>query len=585
MIAEKQTNIDLPIDLKRAIDAVTLQILKRTATLPKYLDSVGQFNKRSELKAVYDTPRGDITIKELFSLAKKNADFASQSISPDAAKEEYILKQSNNILVTGQAGIGKTTLTKMLVKLLLENEIPQVEAKYIIYVKIRTINFETPCSLVEFLEDFAGFYTASFNEDIDRLTFKDVKSLCNSSQVAMVFDGMDEANTSKLKEEPPLLNIERVVCPSIILRNLMQGNVFPKAKKLWTSRQRQAYELHEKVRPDTIVQILGLDQQAQEELGKQLCTDEGWPQVKEYLEDHPDLQVICYVPVICIIAISSIYSSLVLKEEDVELHTMTDVLAYALDLYARSPHLRGHEEEISKIPVLAFDSFDKEKIIFDERDLKDAGIHEKAFEAFLITAVDKDTNFKLKLVVGDKKSSFSHLIWHEMFTAIMGVMYKKPFELREYLPKLLQARWEVVAKLMFGLTHESTIKRLKTIFSDWSEEDIRDNRQELKDFAVIQMKAYKALDPNHPEEKTQKLIQVCTWIQESNSQDFIELARDQLPNVVDLNGELLPSDIRCIANVLPDRQAIRIGVNVAVQFIANALPLLCLEIQRKQFKV
>ena len=587
--AKKETNIDLPIDLRQAINAVTLQILRKPANLPPFFDKfdeIGQYNKRKDMAMIYESPRGDITIHDLYALAKSNA--VNQAPS-GPIESSYIIKQGNNILVTGQAGIGKTTLTKMITKLLLENEIPDVEAKYIIYIKVRKIDFDRKCNIVEFLESCEGFYNPLSEEDIDLLSLQDFKELNNSSNVALIFDGLDEANTTDFKTDSTSWNPTRMekTFPSVIVKNIMQGNVLPKAKKLWTSRQRQAYEIHENVRPHTIVQILGLDKDAQEDLGKQLCSEEGWPHVKKYLEDHPDLQVICYVPVICIIAISSIHSSLV-HHEDIKLYTMTDVLAYALDLYSRSPHLRDGNlnGEMSKIPVLAWDSFLNEKIIFDEQDLQQAGIKEQTFSAFLITAVDKKTNFRLKLVVGDKKSSFSHLIWHEMFTAIKGVMFLLSAELATQLPDLLKPRWEVVAKLMYGLCYEPTVKRLRKIFDkSCLETDISQNRELLKNFLRKQVIEFRNFDPTKLEEKTQKLIQVCTWAQESNSSDFVAVVQDELPKVVDVNGDLLPSDVRCITSVLPNRHAIRVGANVNVRFIANSLLLLCSEIERKRLQV
>lgn len=434
--AEEQTNIDLPVDVDKAINAVTLQILKKPGTNFEHLDSTGQYNKQKEMSTILESPKGDITIKKLFALAEKNAEDSSIHRS-DAAQALYRLKQGNNILVTGQAGIGKTTLTKMALKLILEKELLP-DTKYLIFIKLRKIDFDIKTNVVDFLITFAGF--EDYFGDIDPLNYDDFKSLNKSPHVSIIFDGIDEANTSEMKEDPPLWNPKTPACPSIIIRNIMQGNIFPKAKKMWTSRQRQAYELHEKVRPHTIVQILGLDQNAQNDLGEQLCTEEGWPQVKKYLEDHPDLQAICYVPVICIIAVTSIHASIVLKEDDVELHTMTDVLAYALDIYSRSDHLRGRQQEISKIPKLAWDAFVQDKIIFSEKDFRSADIDAKSFEAFLVTVVDKNTNFRMKLVEGDKKSSFSHLIWQEMFTAIKGMMFMKDSDLEKFLKHLVDAK-------------------------------------------------------------------------------------------------------------------------------------------------
>ena len=580
--AQAQTNIDIPIDLNCAIEAVTLQILKKPGALSESLDEVGQYNKRKEMTMIYQSPSGDISIKELFALAEKNAKKVCKHSTNDTVKADYLLKQGNNILVTGQAGIGKTTLTKMMVKLILDGEVLP-ETNYLIYIKIRKIDFEIKVDIVDFLKTFAGFDES--RSDIDALSYEDFKKLNDSSRVTFLFDGLDEANTSKMNLEPPSWSPSAPTCPSVIVRNIMQGNIFPRAKKLWTSRQRQAYELHEKVRPPTIVQILGLDEQAQDELGKQLCTEKGWPKVKKYLQDHPDLQAICYVPVICIIAVSSIHSSLTREENDLELHTMTDVLGYALDIYSRSDHLREHQDEISKIPKLAWEGFVNDKIIFNENDLRNADIGEKAFEAFLVTAVDKDTNFRLKLVVGDKKSSFSHLIWHEMFTAIKGLMFMKNSDFRAILEKLLESRWEVVGKLMFGLCHQLTLKRLKKILFGYFENDIKANIQDLKNFAAAQMEIYRNYDNKKAEEKTQKLIQVSTWIKETNSESFLEKIRSLLPEVVNLSGELLPSDIRSVAHVLPDNHSVSVGVDANSRFIGNSLQLLGAEILRKNFKV
>ena len=273
------------------------------------------------------TSNGDIALDELFheanEVAKKNADLYT---SNEDARTRYITVHGNCVAVSGQAGLGKTTLTKQLVQKVLEET--RFEVDYLFYVSLRKVKFEKDIGVLQFL--LTNLHS-SWEHDLalDRAIMKE---LVESEKVMIIIDGLDEADM-KFEDECSTAFINDITTPETIIKNLLDGHILPKAKKLITSRPRQLLELRENYRPDFIVDILGLNRDAQKQICRDICGSD-CDKVYQYLTDHPELSAQCFVPIICIFTMYSLHQKHLNPNHTTAFASVTSIILDVLENYA-----------------------------------------------------------------------------------------------------------------------------------------------------------------------------------------------------------------------------------------------------------
>ena len=278
----------LPID--KNIQRVELQISKSCGSVQEESD----YQKLVKGPKMWSkTKRGNIALEELFEeankFARRNANLYTCN---EDAQRRYITLHGNCVAMSRQAGMGKTTLTKQLIEKVLEGT--HFEVDFPFYVSLRNVNFDEKVNVLRFL--LANPHS-SWEHDV--LSDKAIlKELFESDKVMIIIDGLDEAAIS-LEDSCPSALITDITTPEIILKNLLNGHILPKAKKLITSRPRQLLELHENYRPHFIVDVLGLNADAQKQICRDICGSE-CNHVYLYLNEHAELSAQCFVPIICI---------------------------------------------------------------------------------------------------------------------------------------------------------------------------------------------------------------------------------------------------------------------------------------------
>ena len=113
-----------------------------------------------------------------------------------------------------------------------------------------------------------------------------------------IFDGLDEA-TIDLEQQWPNAKLYDERKQDVLLKNILNDNILCKAKKLIISRPRQMWEPKEECRPHCIVNVLGINLEAQRHICENICGDESKKVLNELL-NHPQLLTQCFVQIICI---------------------------------------------------------------------------------------------------------------------------------------------------------------------------------------------------------------------------------------------------------------------------------------------
>ena len=89
-----------------------------------------------------NNPSDTIPYNKIFEEALQRAKLTVESCSTPEAKSKHILKYGNLAFISGQAGIGKTTLSKFLVHQMLDPNIRLYEAEFVFFIKFRDLDYQ-----------------------------------------------------------------------------------------------------------------------------------------------------------------------------------------------------------------------------------------------------------------------------------------------------------------------------------------------------------------------------------------------------------------------------------------------------------
>ena len=456
----------------------------RISTVAPDSDRLGHFHYRYDMVEFYNQDsEGTISHSELFTEAKSFAELNSESFSTSEARARHILSKGNMVFVAGQAGIGKTTFTKLLVKEMLDPEIPSYNAEVVFFFRFRDVNYKRETDLLQFLTTGASIMK-HYNKKKRK---KILEKLDKCENLYIVMDGLDEAIISN-NANVPSCEIDSQETAEIFIKNLLCGNILPRSKKIITSRPRQLNSLPEECRSKFVVNIQGLYDEGQEQICRNLCGDDTVRHnlIIGHINSRPDLKSYCHVPINCILIMLSF--SKMDKTEWKNIVSLTSILVTALDEWFLKK-LKGNFQ-IQEISQLAYKGFVKDRYYFEEWHLKKAGVNFNNTTTFLTN------NFKFKLLNGSEiVSYFAHLMWQELFVAVKIRFYisKNDFVKLISNSDLSSDKFEVVTRFLFGLCNKQTRRKLlghANIEALSLSMDSKEFKKTLKDFAIKLLKKF-----------------------------------------------------------------------------------------------
>ena len=263
----------------------------------------GHGHRRDDIaKHFLKEPCGNVSHNQLFEKAKFFADKSAAKCCTSEAKEKHKQRYGNIAFIAGQAGIGKSTLSKRLVEEMWDSESPLLKSDLIFFVRFRDVDYTNKTDLLQFLSPFI----TDIPNNIGRKNV--LKKLENSDGVYIIMDGLDEAAIDPKMNQPECFNIDSVTTAKAFIQNLIAGNILPRSKKLVTSRPRQFAQLPKEFKPNVLFNIQGLSEAALVQICENICDKNVTrrDEILGYLESHPDLKSYCYTPVICIMVMESL---------------------------------------------------------------------------------------------------------------------------------------------------------------------------------------------------------------------------------------------------------------------------------------
>ena len=525
------------------------------------IDDLGHYHTRNEIaQTVTKNPVGDVSIEELFDKAVNHVKTITvHDQYPSATtRENDIIKLGNIVGVIGQAGIGKTTLSKIILAQALDEGL--FNAKYVFYLQFRNINYKTKTNMLSFLT--SAFTLPWIQEEKRRNAV--LKEMSQSKQVLLIFDGFDEAILNNSNSSCPISVFEETQ-PEIFIKNILQGSLFPWAKKLITSRPRQLLELDKNLKPYFIVNITGLNLEAQHQICKDICGSNA-ELIFNYIQHHPQIGSYCYVPANAILVMHAMNSIKTIQLKSGYTftfpNTMTGVLAVVIGLLAKSPHARS-KIPLEKLAALAWKGFLNKTFYFSEDDLAKVGLTAEEVNLFLLTILANNSIISIFSGDPEKISYFAHLLIQEFFVAMKLIFYTSASKFHKLLIgksigtisiskaiySLTDSNWEVVAKFLYGLSNNTTLEFLKEQFS-FLPSDLQSKSKMLCEYLLQTL-------PDHAlsvDEYFQQILRICTWAYELSSEKLAIKIAKRLENDLIIAGKFLPNDVTPVLYVLQHRK-------------------------------
>ena len=556
--ARKECEVAQVFCVDRPITVAPLQISEQQD--PLTAEQQGHLYHRDEImQMISKPPVGNVSIDELFSKAKESAEKSAsrRHFETEKNRQAYITTHGNIVGITGQAGVGKTTLTKIILRKVVDEGL--YSADLVFYVRFRDLVYDAKTDLLSFL---TASYTPS---SIDFLWKTDtvrrnavLSSVAASKKSIIIMDGFDEATYhSKSLAANHQVDLHQQAKPMVFIKHILQRKLLTNAKVLITSRPKQLIELADDLRPRFTANVLGLDEQAQRQICQDVCFEQT-DEVYNFVRSRPEISSYCYTPVCCILLMHTVLK--VHSRKTQFSNTLTSVFAAALSLFMLSSHT-DHNFDLAKFATLSWNSFQENKFYLNQEDLIKAGLQADEVNAFLVTTRSE----KMLTLLGGGTSNvhyFSHLLLQECLIAIKLIFFTtsdefkklfvgkrklKLFKRSKPVYDLAENRFEMITKFTFGFCNTKTFSILKAKFPSLvlSSKHV----EILKRFAVKQLSSSKSSS------YFQDALPVFHWALEFNDESFSSELASLLPSTIEFKGRILPSDVGAIHHILRARRS------------------------------
>ena len=521
--------------IDKDIQTVELQISKSGY---KRINESDYFKRKRDPELWSQARQGDLKLENLFERAGELAnEQAKMETCNDEAKEKFISIHGNCVGVSGQAGIGKTTLTKQLVEKVLNKQLFDIH--FLFYVSLKKVNYEEKMNVLQFLlTNLQSSWKHNLSSDK-----KILKQLEESKHVLIIFDGLDEASID-LEKQCPNASLYDVTTPEILLKNILNGNILRQAKRLITSRPRQMFELQKEYRPHCIVDVLGINTKAQRKICTNICGDDS-KKIQEELRHHPELSAQCYIPIVCIFTVYWLYQKLRHPDKTVEFASVTNIILNVLETFAIHNIARS-EYEVENLSKLAWEGLSCRKYEFNEKEIHKSKLKKESLNTVLTT------NTQIFLLHVEKITYFSHLILQEFFSAVYLILFLPLKEFRDVLSDDGErfGNLDVVKNFVYGLCNAATYERLtnlQTIF-------FPDNLDFKKKKLLLEKFVCQIAEEISPED-FRNYLEICCKLYEMHDRELTKKVVERFPNLLEITREnIFPHDVGSLCYVLQERQ-------------------------------
>ena len=329
------------------------------------------------------------------------------------------------VVISGPAGIGKSTVTQKLVHLWAEDQLWSDKYDYVFHLRCRELLEEyqgKEISMADLIKSCIDYD----NRGIDMLELIEE----GRDKVLFIIDGLDELSTwcdaaltadfhhfNKLDHSSEIHNV---------INNLIHGRILVGIYIIITSRP---ISLLDHIHGDRYISILGFDEKAVTGCLSSICNgnEKMYEEIVSHLKNNTHVFNLCVIPLFCVL-FGVISSSCVSSGQPIHITSMTHMLIYATrhllmrrtgdtTMYLRAikqPYIDhiinvaklAAENTISGTLKLIFTTPDIERAKIDKRTIESSGLLEY-FREESVMEVSPKTNY-----------SFLHFMFQEFLAAV-----------------------------------------------------------------------------------------------------------------------------------------------------------------------
>uniref|UniRef100_A0A8C3P5A6 NACHT domain-containing protein n=1 Tax=Chrysemys picta bellii TaxID=8478 RepID=A0A8C3P5A6_CHRPI len=303
------------------------------------------------------------------------------------------------VVLQGAAGIGKTMTARKIMLDWAAGKLYQKKFDYVFYINCRKINRVIAQKSVA---DLVLNSCPNGKGPIKEIFEKPEKLL-------FIIDGFDELNS--------LLDIDEV---SLLLRK----KVLQKSFLLITTRPAALEKLKQNLKSPYYAEIMGFSgDERKEYFHKFFCDEKKATQAYNFVKENEMLFTMCFVPIVCWIICTAMKEQMK-RGKDLSETSKTTTSVYLLflstlltDHFTDSIHMKPSKTTLWKLCSLAADGILKQKILFEEGDLKKHNLSLCNIHSLFLnkSIFQKDTEC-------ESVYSFIHLTFQEFFAAMFYVL-------------------------------------------------------------------------------------------------------------------------------------------------------------------
>ncbi|XP_035761448.1 NACHT, LRR and PYD domains-containing protein 3-like [Neolamprologus brichardi] len=420
-------------------------------------------------------------------------------------------KHIKTVMTIGVAGIGKTIASmKYMLDWAEGNAVQNIYFMFPFPFRELNLRREEQLSFEDLIHQFFPAMKTSEISDYDKY------------EILVVLDGFDECRLDlDFSESNKCTDVREQTSVNILLTNLIQGNLLPKAQIWITSRPAASNRIPvDKV--DRVTEVRGFNEDQKKDYFRKRFKDKDLAEkILTHVKKSRSLYIMCHIPVFCWITAKVLEEYVTTNQDDEMPKTLPDMYTYFLLIECRQANRKYNEDKTSErceidkcwnernketiisLGKLAFEELVKGNFLFTEEKLTECGtdITKAAVFSGILTQIEREG----PSLYPQKLFCFVHLSIQE-FLAAFYVFYvfsnksenllTTPPSLMSDLPasdfykkavdKALDSKhgdWDLFLRFLLGLSLETSQKHLKELLIDNKKNSKKTNKETKKETA------------------------------------------------------------------------------------------------------